>query len=187
MGANISTSYGSEGSTVQLSCPEGYIMEGSKIKYGKLNSNTLSKNYNLPKKCINEKNCSFEINNETVKTDPAPGTKKEFEITLACLDLPNISDLKSVLKKNHLLKKQKRKQLKSVNINGETKIVQVEMKQETKPIVVLPPPINVKTPSKLSFSTIYTNKYILGSVILIIVLWFLILRNHKRIQAGGKI
>ena len=186
MGANISTSSGSEGSTVKLSCPKGHIMEGSKIKYGKLDNNTLSKNYNLPKKCINKKNCSFKINNDTVKNDPAPGAEKKFEVTLACFDPPYIPGLKAVLKKNlrgknHWIKKQKKKLLKTVNINGETKVVQVEMEQQQiKPIVILPPPIKVKR--KYSISSIFTNKYLLVAIIAIVVLWFLIMRNHRKIQ-----
>ena len=35
MGATLSTSSGCEGSTVKLSCPNGHIMEGSKVKYGR--------------------------------------------------------------------------------------------------------------------------------------------------------
>ena len=62
MGATISTSSGNDGSTIKLACPRGHIMKGSKIKYGKFDNKALHKDYNLPKKCINKKECTFEIN-----------------------------------------------------------------------------------------------------------------------------
>lgn len=183
MGANISTSSGNDGSTVKLSCPRGHIMKGSKIKYGKFDNKALYKDYNLPRKCINKKECTFEINKNNIKHDPAPGVDKQFEVTLACFDPPFIPGLKSVIKKNLRSKKhwKKKMQKKMVVINGETKIVKVQA-EEAKPIVVVPPPIKVNKPTKL-----FTNKFILLGIAAIAILWFLILRNYKIMKGGAKL
>lgn len=183
MGANISTSSGKDGSTVKLACPKGHIMKGSKIKYGKFDNKSLHKDYNLPKKCINKKECSFEINKNTIKHDPAPGVDKQFEVTLACFEPPYIPGLKSILKKNIRGKKywKKKMQKKIVNINGETKMVQVET-EEKKPIIIVPPPNKVSKSFKL-----FTNKFILLGIATIVILWFLILRNYKIMKGGAKI
>jgi len=186
MGANISTSSGKEGSTVKLACPKGHIMKGSKIKYGKLDNNALHKDYNLPKKCINKKSCTFEIGKNTIKSDPAPGLDKQFEVTLACFDPPYVPGLKAVLKKNIHGKKhwKKKMQKKIVNINGETKVIKVQTEEQSKPIVILPPTAKVASPKK-PFSFL-TNKYILLGIVAIVILWFLIMKKYKIMKGGAK-
>ena len=71
-------------------------------------------------------------------------------------------------------------QKKMVNINGETKIINVKA-EESKPIVIVPPPVKVNKPVKL-----FTNKYILLGIVAIAVLWFLILRNYRIMKGGAK-
>lgn len=185
MGANISTSSGVDGSTVKLACPEGHIMKGSQIKYGKFDNKGLYKNYKLPKKCLNKKNCSFQINKTTIKDDPAPGLDKEFEVTLACFEPPYIPGLKSILKKN-LHKKNSKKKFKKikkmVKINGETKMVQMETEEQNKPIVVLAPSVKGN-----KFNTlIYKYKFVILAILIIAVLWYLIMSNYKKMKNSTK-
>jgi len=187
MGATLSTSSGCEGSTVKLSCPNGHIMEGSKVKYGRFDNNTCKdpkitastpatfKEYAIPKKCINEENCQFEISELTIKDDPAPGLSKQFEVALACFEPPNIPGLKAILRKNMPKRKHKKEKKNLVSkLFSSTPVT-----EEVKPITI----IAKKEKSKLTLYQIFTNKFVLFAIALIIILWIMILNNHKNIVA----
>lgn len=183
MGATLSTSSGCQGSTVKLSCPNGHIMEGSKVKYGRFDNNTCKdpkitastpatfKEYSIPKKCINKENCQFEISELTIKDDPAPGLPKQFEIALACFEPPHIPGLKAILEKN-LPKKKEKKAVKSLV----SKIFGSKSKAENKSISILP---KKESKSTLTLVQIFTNKFVLFAIALIIILWIMIVNNHK--------
>ena len=126
MGLNISKSSGCDNSTVHLTCPNGLIMKGSKIKYGRFDNNTCKDNsissstkseykeYSIPEKCLDKKECSFEINSQTFGEDPSPGLSKQFELILACFDTPNENEIAHILKKNiKKLKKNSKKNKKN--------------------------------------------------------------------------
>ena len=187
MGATLSTSSGCEGSTVKLSCPNGHIMEGSKVKYGRFDNNTCKdpkitastpstfKEYAIPKKCVNKENCQFEISELTIKDDPAPGLPKQFEVALACFEPPNIPGLNAILNKN-LSKRKTKKETK----NLVSKIFSSTPVAEEKPITIIP---KKESQSKLTLYQIFTNKFVLFGIALIIILWIMILNNHKNIVA----
>lgn len=189
MGATLSTSSGCEGSTVKLSCPNGHIMEGSKVKYGRFDNNTCKdpkitsstpstfKEYAIPKKCINKENCEFDINELTIKDDPAPGLPKQFEVALACFEPPHIPGLSAILKKN-LPKRKHKKMTKSLV----STIFGSNPKEKTvKPITII---AKKETKSTLTLVQIFTNKFVLFGIALIIILWIMIVNNHKKIVAA---
>jgi len=183
MGATLSTSAGCEGSTVKLSCPNGHIMKGSKVKYGRFDNNTckdpkitastpsLFKEYAIPKKCVNKENCQFDISELTIKDDPAPGLSKQFEVALACFEPPRIPGLKAILKKN-LPKRKHKKVVKSLV----SKLFSSKSVTETKPITIVP---KKEKKSKLTLVQIFTNKFVLLAIAIIIILWIMIVNNHK--------
>jgi hypothetical protein len=183
MGATLSTSSGCEGSTVKLSCPNGHIMEGSKVKYGRFDNNTCKdpkitastpstfKEYAIPKKCVNKENCQFEISELTIKDDPAPGLPKQFEVALACFEPPHIPGLKAILKKNL----PKRKQKKAVK-NLVSNLFSSKTETESKSITIIP---KKEKKSRLTLVQIFTNKFVLLAIALIIILWIMIINNHK--------
>jgi hypothetical protein len=183
MGAKLSTSSGCQGSTVKLSCPNGHIMEGSKVKYGRFDNNTCKdpkitastpatfKEYSIPKKCINKENCQFEISELTIKDDPAPGLPKQFEVALACFEPPHIPGLKDIMKKN-LPKKKQKKAVKTLV----SKIFGSESKAEEKSITIVP---KKESKSTLTLVQIFTNKFVLLAIAIIIILWIMIVNNHK--------
>jgi hypothetical protein len=189
MGATLSTSSGCQGSTVKLSCPNGHIMEGSKVKYGRFDNNTCKdpkitastpatfKEYAIPKKCINQENCQFEISELTIKDDPAPGLPKQFEVALACFEPPHIPGLKAILKKN-LPKRQNKKAVKNLVSN-----IFSSNPAEQKPIIVIP---KKEPKTTITLTQIFTNKFVLFAIALIIILWILIINNHKTIVAAAK-
>jgi hypothetical protein len=190
MGATLSTSSGCQGSTVKLSCPNGHIMEGSKVKYGRFDNNTCKdpkitastpatfKEYAIPKKCVNKENCQFEISELTIKDDPAPGLPKQFEVALACFEPPHIPGLKAILKKN-LPKRKQKKVVKNLVSN----LFSSKSVAEAKPITIVPKKENK---DRLTLFQIFTNKFVLLAIALIIILWIMILNNHKTIVAAVK-
>lgn len=183
MGATLSTSSGCQGSTVKLSCPNGHIMEGSKVKYGRFDNNTCKdpkitattpatfKEYAIPKKCVNQENCEFEISELTIKDDPAPGLPKQFEVALACFEPPNIPGLNAILNKNLSKRKTKKETKGLVSKLFSSKPVD----EGVKPITI----IAKKEKTRLTLYQIFTNKFVLFAIALIIILWIMIINNHK--------
>ena len=190
MGATLSTSSGCQGSTVKLSCPNGHIMEGSKVKYGRFDNNTCKdpkitastpatfKEYAIPKKCINQENCQFEISELTIKDDPAPGLPKQFEVALACFEPPHIPGLNAILKKNLSKRKIKKETTGLVSKLFSSKPVA----EGVKPITIL---AKKEKKSRLTLYQIFTNKFVLFAIALIIILWIMIVNNHKNIVAAA--
>jgi hypothetical protein len=83
---------GCENERVNINCQAGTIT-GLNVKYGRWDTTTCptessvfgSKSYTInPQACIGNTSCGVNVNNDLVKDDPLPGTRKQFTISPLC-------------------------------------------------------------------------------------------------------
>jgi len=95
--------YGCEGTTLQLSCPQGELLQVVRANYGRFSlevcnsSGNTSWSFNciqhqtkaiLDRRCSNLQECTFPVTSELFGGDPCPGTGKYIEVHYQCQSQP---------------------------------------------------------------------------------------------------